>query len=280
MSATTAIKPASPARTMQPETRAFVFGMIGVPLLLVAALVGCYGRASGDAFALLAARSAMLLTGAPGSGLASGFCANILMSLAAMCVSLCTGVLLCMGTIANARMTRIVAFGIVNLLRNTPWLIALYAMLYLLPFYVPMFGTVIPFSPFVKAVVGLSLPVTANVAEVMRGGIEAIPSGQWESARALGYRKNQIMRYIIVPQAIPLFMPNMMTVYAGLFIGTSLAVVTGTADVLSVANTITASDGSRYATAVQLYVLLLFFLFSFPIATLSRRLERQMREKS
>ncbi|MFT4063743.1 ABC transporter permease subunit [Paraburkholderia sp.] len=280
MSTTAAIKPVSPARAMQPEIRAFVYGMIGVPLLLVAALVGCYGRASGDAFALLAARSGMLLTGAPGSGLAGGFCANILMSIAAMCVSLCTGVLLCMGTIANTRGARIVAFGIVNLLRNTPWLIALYAMLYLLPFYVPVFGTVIPFSPFVKAVVGLSLPVTANVAEVMRGGIEAIPSGQWESARALGYRKNQILRYIVVPQAIPLFMPNMMTVYAGLFIGTSLAVVTGTADVLSVANTITASDGSRYATAVQLYVLLLFFLFSFPIATLSRRLERRMREKS
>ncbi|MDR5761368.1 ABC transporter permease subunit [Caballeronia sp. LZ035] len=264
---------------MQPETRAFVYGMIGVPLLLLAALIGCYGRASGDAFALLASRSALLLTGAPGTGLAGGFCANILMSLAAMGVSLCTGVLLCVGTIANTRAVRFVALGIVNLLRNTPWLIALYAMLYLLPFYVPAFGMVIPFSPFVKAVVGLSLPVTANVAEVMRGGIEAIPSGQWESARALGYRKNQILRYVVVPQAIPLILPNMMTVYAGLFIGTSLAVVTGTSDVLSVANTITASDGSNYATAVQLYVLLLFFLFSFPLATLSRRFERQIREK-
>lgn len=280
MSAITTSKPACRTRPMQPETRAFVYGMIGVPLLLGAVLAGCYGRASGDALALLAARSGMLLTGAPGTGVAGGFCANILMSFAAMCVSVCTGVLLCVATLANTRILRMIALGIVNLLRNTPWLIALYAMLYLLPFYVPVFGTVIPFSPFVKAVVGLSLPVTANVAEVMRGGIEAIPAGQWESARALGYRKNQILRYVIVPQAIPLIMPNMMTVFAMLFIGSSLAVVTGTSDVLSVANTITASDGSRYATAVQLFVLLLFFLFSFPIAILSRRLERQMREKS
>lgn len=280
MNAITTSKPACRTRPMQPETRAFVYGMIGVPLLLGAVLTGCYGRASGDAFALLAARSGMLLTGAPGSGVAGGFCANILMSLEAMCVSVCTGVLLCVATIANTRIVRMIALGAVNLLRNTPWLIALYAMLYLLPFYVPVFGTVIPFSPFVKAVVGLSLPVTANVAEAMRGGIEAIPAGQWESARALGYRKNQILRYVIVPQAIPLIMPNMMTVFAMLFIGSSLAVVTGTSDVLSVANTITASDGSHYATAVQLFVLLLFFLFSFPIAILSRRLERQMREKS
>ncbi|ABE30538.1 amino ABC transporter, permease, 3-TM region, His/Glu/Gln/Arg/opine family domain protein [Paraburkholderia xenovorans LB400] len=279
MSTAATVKPGRSSRAMQPETRAFAYGMIGVPLLLVVALVGCYGHQSGGAFALLAARNAMLLTGAPGAGI-GGFCANILMSLAAMCVSLVTGVLLCVGTVAQTRWIRFIALGIVNLLRNTPWLIALYAMLYLLPFYVPVFGVVIPFSPFVKAVAGLSLPVTANVAEAMRGGIEAIPSGQWESARALGYRKNQILRYVIVPQAIPFIMPNMMTVFAMLFIGSSLAVVTGTSDVLSVANTITASDGSHYATAVQMYVLLLFFLFAFPIATLARRLERQMREKS
>ncbi|CAN7697587.1 ABC transporter permease subunit [Caballeronia sp. LjRoot34] len=267
--------------TMKPETRAFVYGMVGVPLLLLAALVASYGRTTGEAFGLLAARSGMLLTGAPGfHGFGGGFSANVLMSVAAIIVSLMTGVLLCAGTIANVRFMRALSVGVVNLLRNTPWLIALYAMLYLLPFYIPVFGIVIPFSPFVKAVVGLSLPVTANVAEVLRGGIDAIPSGQWESARALGYRKNQILRYVVVPQAIPLILPNMMTVFAMLFIGSSLAVVTGTSDVLSVANTITASDGSRYATAVQLYVLLLFFLFAFPIATLSRRLERQMREKS
>ncbi|MEZ0606106.1 amino acid ABC transporter permease [Paraburkholderia sp. IW21] len=266
---------------MKPETKAFVYGVVGVPVLLVCVLVSCYGRQTSDALALLAARSGMILTGSSTfQGLSGGFCANILMSVVGMMVSLVTGTLLCVGMLANVRVTRALCMFVMNVLRNTPWLIALYAMLYLLPFYVPAFGIVIPLSPFVKAVVGLSLPVTANVAEVLRGGIEAIPSGQWESARALGYGKNQILRYVVVPQAIPIIMPNMMTVFAMLFIGSSLAVVTGTADVLSVANTITGSDGSQYATAIQLYVLLLFFLFSFPIATLSRRLERQMRDKS
>ena len=266
---------------MKPETRAFVYGISGVPVLLFVAMLACYGRGTGEALGLLADRSGILLTGAPGfRGFGGGFSANVLMSVAAIVASVATGALLCIGTIANMRLIRLISLGVVNLLRNTPWLIALYAMLYLLPFYVPVFGTVIPFSPFVKAVVGLSLPVTANVAEVLRGGVDAIPSGQWESARALGYRKGQILRYVVIPQAVPLIIPNMMTVFATLFIGSSLAVVTGTSDVLSVANTITASDGSQYATAVQLYVLLLFFLFAFPIATLARRLERQIREKS
>jgi polar amino acid transport system permease protein len=266
---------------MKPETKAFVYGMIGVPALLAIVFVICYGHGSADAAALLLARSGMLLTGSPDfSAINGGFCANILMSLAAILISLVTGTLLCLGLLAETRAVRLGCSLLMNLLRNTPWLVALYAMLYLLPFYVPAFGMMIPFSPFVKAVVGLSLPVTANVAEIMRGGIEAVPAGQWESARALGYRKNQILRWVVVPQAIPLIVPNMMTVYAMLFIGTSLAVVTGTADVLSVANTISDSDGSHYATALQLFVLLLFFLFSFPIATWSRRLERQVREKS
>lgn len=202
---------------MKPETRAFVYGISGVPVLLFVAMLACYGRGTGEALGLLADRSGILLTGAPGfRGFGGGFSANVLMSVAAIVVSVATGALLCIGTIANMRLIRLISLGVVNLLRNTPWLIALYAMLYLLPFYVPVFGTVIPFSPFVKAVVGLSLPVTANVAEVLRGGVDAIPSGQWETARALGYRKGQILRYVVIPQAVPLIIPNMMTVFATL----------------------------------------------------------------
>jgi polar amino acid transport system permease protein len=119
--------------------------------------------------------------------------------------------------------------------------------------------------------------VTANIAEVFRGGVEAIPSGQWESARALGYRRLQILRYVIVPQALPLMTPNLMTTYAMLFIGTSLVVVTGAEDILSVARTVIGSDGAHLATAVYIYVLFLFFIFAFPIAIFTRWLERRVR---
>ena len=266
---------------MKSETKALSYGMVGVPLLLGIILVLCYGRQTGDALALLVDRSGLLLVGsADFSRLEGGFFLNIAISVVAMAVSLVTGMLLCIGMISSHRYMRRGCSLVMNLLRNTPWLVVLYATLYLLPFYVNVAGYTIALSPFVKAVIGLSLPVTANVAEVMRGGIDAIPGGQWESARALGYRRNQILRYVVVPQAIPILLPNMMTVFAMLFIGSSLAVVTGTTDVLSMANTITGSDGAQYATAIQLYVLLLFFVFSFPIAIFSRRLERQMREKS
>lgn len=70
-----------------------------------------------------------------------------------------------------------------------------------------------------------------------------------------------------------------MTIYAMLFIGTSLVVVTGTADVLSVARTIIGNDGDHIASALYIFVLLLFFLFSFPIAILTRSLERRVRAR-
>ena len=110
--------------------------------------------------------------------------------------------------------------------------------------------------------------------------MEAIPSGQWESARSLGYRRLQILRHVVVPQSIPLMLPNLMNLYAALFIGTSLIVVSGTTDILAMSRTVIATDGERVATAVYLYVLALFFLFAFPIAVASRLLEVRFRVTS
>lgn len=266
---------------MTSEARALVFGMVGVTLVLVAVFVAVYGAQTKEILEALAARSSLLLTGTPNfSGIGGGFSANVLISLWAMTIATLAGVLLGIGMISPSSIVRAPSILLMNVLRNSPWLVVLYAMLYLLPFEVDALGTTFFLSPLVKAVVGLSLPVTANMSEVFRGGVEAIPSGQWESARSLGYRRLQILRHVVVPQAVPLMMPNIMTTYAMLFIGTSLVVVTGTSDVLSIARTVIASDGDRYATAIYLYILFLFFVFCFPIAILSRWLEQRVRVQS
>ncbi|MDF2810069.1 MAG: polar amino acid transporter permease [Microvirga sp.] len=266
---------------MESEARAFVFGMLGVTAVLALLMVLIYGAEIGNVLYALAERSPLLLTGDstfPAFG--GGFSANVVISLWAMLIASAGGTLLCIGMISTSRPLRFVSEVVMNVLRNSPWLVVLYAMLYLLPFEVDIFGRTFFLSPLIKAIVGLSLPVAANMAEVFRGGVDAIPSGQWESARSLGYRRLQILRHVVIPQAIPLMTPNIMTTYAMLFIGTSLVVVTGTSDVLSVARTVIASDGEHYATAIYLYILFLFFLFCFPIAILSRWLERRVRARS
>lgn len=265
---------------MSSEWRAFLLGIIGVPLILAALLIAVYGAETGPIIAQLSQRTPLLLSGSPDfSSYSGGFAANIVISLWAMLIAGAVGLVLGVGLISRSALVRIPSDFVMNVLRNSPWLVVLYAMLYLLPFEISLFGTIVSLSPLVKSIFGLALPVTANIAEVFRGGVEAIPSGQWESARSLGYRRIQILRHIVVPQALPLMTPNLMTIYAMLFIGTSLVVVTGASDVLSVARTVIGSDGAHIATAVYIYVLLLFFLFSFPIAILTRSLERRVRAR-
>ena len=262
---------------MTGHLRTFLFGLFGVSLVLGLLLVLVYGAETGRILAALAARTPLLLTGSSDfSQFDGGFAANIQISLWAMLIASVAGTALGLALIARMTAVRAPAILLMNILRNSPWLVVLYATLYLLPFEVDVFRTTVSVPTLVKAIIGLALPVTANVAEVFRGGVEAIPSGQWESARSLGYRRLQILRHVIVPQALPLMTPNLMTTYAALFIGTSLAVVTGASDVLSVARAVIGSDGAHLATALYLYVLFLFFLFCFPIAILSRWVEHRV----
>ncbi|WOC16379.1 ABC transporter permease subunit [Pseudochrobactrum sp. MP213Fo] len=262
---------------MNKDNLSALFGFIGVIIALFSILFITYGATSADAISVLINRSSLLLTGSSGfSGFGGGFSANVVISILSMMISLTAGFFLGSAMVSPNTMIRNTSVLVMNLLRSSPWLVVLYAMLYLLPFRINVFGTSIFLSPFFKAVIGLSFPVTAYIAEGFRNGIRAVPDGQWESARALGYRRSQILRLIILPQALPLMLPNLMTTYAMLFIGTSLVVVTGTSDVLSIGKTVIASDGDQYSTAVYLYILLLFFLFAYPLATWTRALERRL----
>lgn len=264
---------------MSRELNHAVIGFFGVITVLAAVFVATYGADSLDAAKVLTNRASLLLIGSNSfDTIGGGFLANIGISLASMMIATVLGISLGGATTAPNPVVRNTAILVVNLMRNSPWLVVLYAMLYLIPFRLSIFGTEYWVSPAAKAIVGLAVPVTAYMSEVFRAGIQSVPDGQWESARALGYRRGAILRRIILPQALPQMIPNIMTTYAMLFIGTSLVVVTGTKDVLSVAKTVIASDGDDYATAVYLFVLLLFFIYCYPIATASRAIENKIRK--
>lgn len=254
----------------------FLSGVLGVGAVLFLAVFVVYEERTVSIMKALFHYSPRLLLGSAAD--TGGFLTNIAVSIVAMFIAIAAGVVLGIAMISSNVIVRSVATIVMNVFRNSPWLVLLYAMLYLLPFYITIGNTTFTFSPFVKAVLGLSLPVMANMAEVLRGSIETIHTGQWESARALGYKPLQVLRYVIIPQAIPRMIPNVMNLYAMLFIGSSLMVVTGTNDVLAVVKLITAADGDYLATALYLYVLFWFFLYCFPIATLSRWCEHRIRE--
>lgn len=220
------------------------------------------------------AKLPLLLTGSmQGWPFDGGFVLNIFISIASMAIATLLGLFLGLSMLAKRRWLSLPARLVMNFLRNAPWLVLLFSMLYLLPYRVELFGLQLTFSPVFKSIVGLSLPTAANFAEVIRGAVNSVHSGQWESARAFGYSQWQIYRIVILPQAMRRIIPGWMNLYALLAISTALATVTGVQEVVTLLRTTLATESESTLVYFYVAVLLMFFCYCYPIALLARRLE-------
>ena len=137
-------------------------------------------------------------------------------------------------------------------------------------------GTVNPLPGWLKSTIGLSLPVMANVAELVRGAVRSIPYGQWEAAEAMAFDRTQTLRLIILPQCIKRMTPPWMNLYAILTVATPLASVVGVSEAMTLTGDILASEGrTELLVPLYLYLLLWFFLYCYPIARATLALERR-----
>jgi polar amino acid transport system permease protein len=154
-----------------------------------------------------------------------------------------------------------------------------YAML-LLPFEVQLLGLRVALPGWLKSVIGLSLPVMANVAEIVRGGVQSIPLGQWESAEALAFSRRQTLWRIILPQAAKRMIPPWMNLYAILTMATSLISIVGVQDGVSLTRAALVAEGrTELFMPMYLMLLLMFFSYCYPIARLTATLERRFAVK-
>ena len=204
-----------------------------------------------------------------------GFAMNIGISFASMAISTILGVFLGLAQIAPQRLIRWVSWFLTQFFRNSPWLVILFVMLYLLPFQVNLGFGRIEFSSTVKSILGLSLVVAANISEIVRGGIQSIPSGQWEAATAMGYTRRQILWLVILPQAVRRMIPPWMNWYAILTMGTTLTHLVGVPEGLTAVRQVLELEGESLAIPLYGILMLLFFLYCYPIAWLTRKLEQR-----
>jgi polar amino acid transport system permease protein len=165
--------------------------------------------------------------------------------------------------------------------RNAPWLTLLFFCMFMLPFEFRVGDMRIPFPDWIKAVIGLSLPVMANISEVVRGAIKSIPFGQWEASEALAFSRRQQLWQIILPQCIKRMIPPWMNWYAILTMATVLASIVGVDEVMARAGQVSAAEDGRTDLLLPLYscILLLFFIYCYPIARWTIRLERKFAVK-
>jgi len=211
-----------------------------------------------------------------------GFLFNILISFIAMAGGTMAGAMLGIWQVSLLPPVRKGSWVVTQFFRNAPWLVLLFFCMFLLPFEIDVFGVKIPLPDWVKATFGLALPVMANVSEIVRGAIQSIPSGQWESAESLAFTRRQAMWMIILPQCVKRMLPPWMNLYAILTMATVLASIVGVSEVMTLTGQVLSAEGGRTDLLVPFYsyILLWFFIYCYPIARLTVRLEQKFTVKT
>ena len=212
--------------------------------------------------------------------LAKGFGFNLLISVMAMALGTLAGLLLGFARISLLAPVRGTSWLVVQFFRNSPWLVLLFFVMFLMPFELHIGGTAVPFPDWIKATLGLALPIMANFAEIVRGAVQSIPTAQWEAARSLAFSRRQTLWQIILPQCVKRMLPPWMNWYAILTMATTLASIVGVSEVMTITGRITAAEArTDLLIPIYSYVLLWFFLYCYPIALWTRRLEARYAER-
>jgi general L-amino acid transport system permease protein len=205
-----------------------------------------------------------------------GLMVTLILSFVGIVVSLPFGILLAMGRRSRMPIVKAACVGFIELIRGVPLITVLFMASVLLPLFLAP-GT--SFDKFLRALVGVSIFASAYMAEVIRGGLQAIPKGQYEGADSLGLNYFQKMTFIIMPQAIKLVIPGIVNTFIGMFKDTSLVSIINMYDLLGI---VKASFGdARWLTPVTpltglIFAGFVFWIFCFGMSRYSAFIERRL----
>ena len=211
----------------------------------------------------------------------SGFVFNVLISVFAMLIGTFAGVILGLAQVSpNAIMQRL-AWFITQLFRNSPWLVLLFIVLLALPFEIEVFGKIVRIPDWMKGVFGLSLPIMANISEIVRGAIQSVPSAQWEAAESLAFNRRQILWQIILPQCYKRMLPPWMNWYAILTMATPLCSLLGIEEIITLSRQAMEAEDNHPELLLPFFgfALVMFFIYCYPIARLTIKLEKKFAVK-
>ena len=244
-------------------------------LAFAAVMYPSYVIAQGSGFTLSDALAA-LLRWIPFL-MTSGFVFTIIISFLTMAIGTALGIMLGLGQIVPNQVIARFSWFVTQIFRNSPWLVLLFIVMLTLPFEFEFGSTVIKVPDWTKAVFGLSLPIMANVSEIVRGAVNSVPSGQWEAAESLAFNRRQTLFQIILPQCFKRMIPPWMNWYAILTMATPLVSILGVEEIVNLTAQAIEAENNRPELLVPFYtfVLLVFFAYCYPIARLTLRLERK-----
>src|SRR5207253_2335066 len=190
--------------------------------------------------------------------------------------SLPFGVLLALGRRSHMPAVKLFSVIFIEFVRGVPLITVLFMASVMLPLFVPD-----AYSPdkLLRALIGIAMFASAYMAEVVRAGLQAIPKGQYEGAMAVGLGYWQMMRLIVLPQALKITIPNIVNTYIGLFKDTTLVSIVGMFDLLKTIEA--ARIDPKWATPVTSatgYVVaaIFYFVFCFMMSRYARFTEARL----
>jgi general L-amino acid transport system permease protein len=205
-----------------------------------------------------------------------GLFLTLVVSYVGMALSLPFGIILALGRRSAMPAVRIVCVFFIELCRGVPLITVLFMAGILLPLFFP---TGVSFDKLLRALLGVALFASAYMAEVIRGGLQAVPKGQYEGAKALGLGYWQMTRLIVLPQAIKIVIPGIVNTFIGLFKDTSLVYIISIFELLStVRNSFTNPEWATSTTPASglLFAAVVFWIFCFGMSQYSQFIERRL----
>jgi general L-amino acid transport system permease protein len=205
-----------------------------------------------------------------------GLLVTLIISLVAIICSLPLGILLALGRQSKLPVIKTLSILFIELWRAVPLITVLFMASIMLPLFLPQGTTA---DKLMRALVGVTLFASAYMAEVVRGGLQAIPRGQYEAAASLGLGYWQRMFFIVLPQALKHVIPGIVNTFIALFKDTSLVSIVGIFDLLNTIQAAT-SDANWYSPtqAVTGYVFAaaVYWVFCFSMSRYSVWMERRL----
>lgn len=184
------------------------------------------------------------------------------------------GIFWAIGHFLQGNMIKTFSIIYIELIRGVPLITVLFMANILLPIFLPKD---VEIDNLLRVIVGIILFTAAYMAENVRGGLQAIPKGQYEAAMAVGLSGPQSMRLIILPQALRLVIPAIVGTFISLFKDTSLVSIVGLFDLLRIGQIVVAqAEWLGLQRETYAFVALVFWVFAFAMSRASQRLERNL----
>jgi general L-amino acid transport system permease protein len=203
-----------------------------------------------------------------------GFMLTLIVGLTGIALSLPIGIVLALGRRSEMAAISSLCVMFIEFIRGVPLITLLFIASTMLNYFLPP-GTT--FDLLVRVLIMVTLFASGYMAEVIRGGLQAIPRGQWEGAASLGLGYGKTMGFIILPQVLKISIPGIVNIFISLFKDTTLVVIIGLLDPLGIGKSAVADIAWKgLSREVYVFLAFMFFVFCFVMSRYSQHLERRL----